>query len=106
MEKTELALRIREARKAKGYTQEVLAEKADITVVFMGEIERGEKMPSIKVFIRLVNALGVSADYILRNEVDSGKTYVFDEITKSLEKLSPKQRKTAEDILSAYIANL
>lgn len=106
MEKTELALRIREARKAKGYTQEVLAEKADITVVFMGEIERGEKMPSIKVFIRLINALGVSADYILRNEVDSGKTYVFDEITKNLEKLSPKQRKTAEDILNAYIANL
>ena len=106
MEKAELGAKIREARSRKGYTQEVLAEKADIGVMYLGEIERGMKMPSLRVFINLVEALDISADYILRNELSSGKEYVFDELTKKLENLSPRQRKTACDILDAYIQNL
>jgi len=106
MEKAELGTKIREARMKKGYTQEVLAEKANIGVMYIGEIERGLKMPSVKIFIKIINALDVSADYLLRNEISSGKEYVFDELTKKLENLTPQQRKTASDILDAYIQNL
>ena len=106
MEKKALGRSLREARVNKKYTQEVLAEKADIGVMYLGEIERGVKMPSLKVFIRLVEALEVSADYILRNELSSGKEYIFDEMTRKLENLTPQQRKTATSILDAYIDNL
>ena len=58
------------------------------------------------VFIRLVIALDISADYILRDELPSGRDYVFDELTKKLENLTPQQRKAAADILDAYIRNL
>jgi len=74
--------------------------------MYLGEIERGEKMPSLKIFIQLIESLNVSADYILRNELSSGKEYVFNEITRKLDKLTPKQRKAAGDILDAYINNL
>ena len=106
MEKKALGKRIREARLNKKYTQEVLAEKAGIGLMYLGEIERGVKMPSLKVFIKLVEALEVSADYVLRNELSSGKEYVFDELTKKLEGLTPSQRKTATSIIDAYIDNL
>ncbi len=106
MEKVELGKKIQEARKKKGYTQETLAEKADIGVMYLGEIERGVKMPSLKIFMKLIMALEISADYVLRDELPSGKEYVFDEITKKLEDLTPKQRKAAVDILDAYIKNL
>ena len=106
MEKSAVGKRIREARLNKKYTQEVLAEKAGIGVMFLGEIERGLKMPSMKVFVKLVEALEVSADYILRNEISSGKEFVFDEMTRKLENLTPKQRQTAKCILDAYIDNL
>lgn len=106
MDKVELGAKIREVRKECGYTQEKLAEMADIGTMYLGEIERGEKMPSLKIFIQLIESMNVSADYILRNELSSGKEYVFDEITKKLEKLTPKQRKAARDILDAYINNL
>lgn len=106
MEKKALGKKLREARNSKKYTREVLAEKADIGVMYLGEIERGVKMPSLKVFIRLVEALEVSADYILRNELSSGKEYIFDEMTRKLENLTPQQRKTATSILDAYIDNL
>lgn len=106
MEKSELGSMIKKARKIKGYTQEVVAEKADIGLMYYGEIERGVKMPSMNVFIKIIEALGVSADYVLQNELSSGKEYVFDELTKKLDNLTPQQRKTASDILDAYIKNL
>ena len=106
MEKTALGSMIKKARQEKGYTQEVLAEKAGIGLMYCGEIERGVKMPSLNIFIKIIEALGVSADYVLRSELSSGKKYVFDELTKKLEYLTPQQRKTASDILDAYINNL
>ncbi|MBE6903548.1 MAG: helix-turn-helix transcriptional regulator [Ruminococcaceae bacterium] len=106
MDKKALGSKLREARKSKGYTQEVLAEKADIGVMYLGEIERGIKMPSMNIFIKLIEALDISADYVLRDELSSGKEYVFDEITNKLAGLTPQQRKTAADILDAYLRNL
>ena len=106
MDKVELGAKIREVRKECGYTQEKLAEMADIGTMYLGERERGEKMPSLKIFIQLIESLNVSADYILRNELSSGREYVYNEITKKLDKLTPKQRKAAGDILDAYINNL
>jgi len=106
LDKVELGMKLREARNKAGFTQEQLAEKADIGVMYLGEIERGVKMPSMKIFIKLIEALDISADYILRNELPSGKEYVLDEITEKLASLTPKQRKAAVDILDAFIKNL
>lgn len=106
MDKAALGKRIREARMQKGLTQQALAEEADICVMYIGEIERGIKMPSMNSFIKIIEALGVSADYVLRDEVSSGQEYIYDEITQKLKSLTPGQRKTAADILDAYIKNL
>ncbi len=106
MDKVELGQRLREARKNAGLTQEVLAEKAGIGNMYIGEIERGVKFPSMNIFIKIIEALGVSADYILRDELPSGKEYVFDEITEMIADLTPQQRKGAVDILAAYIKTI
>ena len=106
MDKSALGKKLREARQEKGYTQHALAKIADIGDVYMGEIERGLKMPSLNIFIKLIEALDISADYVLRDELTSGREYIFDEITQKMKNLTPKQRKTAADILEAYLRNL
>ncbi len=106
MEKVEVGRRIRETRRSKGYTQQALAQEAGIGDVYLGEIERGLKMPSLSSFIKIITALDVSADYILREELPTGREYIFDEITQKMKNLTPKQRKTATDILDAYLRNL
>lgn len=106
MDKKFFGLRVKETRKSLKLTQEELAEKADIGVVYLGEIERGLKSPSITVFAKIAKALDVSADYLLRDELPTGKAYVFDDLTKKLEGLTPKQRKTVSDIIDAYLNNL
>lgn len=106
MDKVSLGNRIKEARVKKGLTQLELSRAADINEMYLSEIERGIKMPSMNVFIKLISALDISADFLLRDEIPSGKEYVYDELTQKLEGLTPQQRKTAADILDAYIRNL
>ena len=54
----------------------------------------------------MIKELDVSADYILRDELPSGKNYVYDEITRKLDGLTPKQRKAVSDLIDAYIKNM
>ena len=106
MQREALGKRIREARKQKSLTQQQLAEALGITDVYVSEIERGNKMPSIPLFIAIVEALDISADYLLRDNISSGKSYIYNEFTERLDKLTPKQRKAALELLDVFIKNL
>ncbi|WP_227762806.1 helix-turn-helix domain-containing protein [Zhaonella formicivorans] len=66
-----LGEKIRKERLSRGLTQEVLAEKANVSVSFMGQIERGERKLSLETLIKIGNVLGLSFDYLLQ---DSRKT--------------------------------
>ena len=106
MENAALGKRLKEARLKKKLTQEQLAEKADISAIYLSELERGEKSPSMTVFVNLVLALDISADYLLLDELPSGMDHVNNEISQRLNKLTPKQRASALAILDAYIKSL
>lgn len=98
--------RIRVARKAKQLTQEQLAEILDVTPYYMGELERGNKTPSLDLFIKLVENLNVSADYLLRDIVSVGNVYGDTKMSRKLENLTPKQRVALEALIDTYIQYL
>ncbi len=50
---------IRRYRKLEGLTQERLAEKVDLNPVYLGQIERGYKVPTVDVLLRIAKALKV-----------------------------------------------
>jgi len=56
---------IRAARKAKGLSQEALAELADIDRSYMGGIERGEHNIAIINLLKIADALGIKASLLL-----------------------------------------
>lgn len=105
MDKAAIGARIKEARVTKGITQEQLAEKTGVNTTYISDIERGAKFPSLSLFIKIVDELGVSADYILCGEIEAGKNCVYDDITKKLEKLTPKQRLSVLEIIETFIKN-
>ncbi len=49
--------RVREFRKAKGFTQDVLAEKVDIDTYIISNIENGKSFPSLATLAKLIEAL-------------------------------------------------
>lgn len=106
MNSTDLGKRLKNARIKKGYTQEVLAEKIDTATSYISDIERGVKTPSLSKLIELVKALDISADYVLQGTLDSGKEYLYDELTKKLDKMTPKQRRFVADFIDLYCRSL
>lgn len=50
---------IRAKRKEAGFSQEKLAEKADLSTVFVSRIERGVESPCVENLVKIAIALGV-----------------------------------------------
>ena len=99
-------MRIRKAREEQGYTREKFAEKLDVSVSYMAELERGRTGISVKMLIKVCNLLGLSADYVLfgseRAEdtkrldairrIDARYLPLLDSITAELLELSQKEK--------------
>ncbi len=49
---------VRSKRKMVNYSQELLAEKANLSAVFISRIERGIESPSIDSLVKIAKALG------------------------------------------------
>ncbi|MFC3882095.1 helix-turn-helix domain-containing protein [Bacillus songklensis] len=60
MEAEKWGRRIRAFRKLKGYTQESFAKDLGVSVSVLGEIERGNRLPSDQFVEDIANALNVS----------------------------------------------
>lgn len=71
--------RIREIRKAKGWSQDELAKKCGISMNFIGHIERGTKKMSLDTFTNICRKLETGADTLLW-----GNTQLSEEIMKDL----------------------
>ena len=52
-----MGMRIRQVRKAKGWSQNELAEKCGISMSFLGHIERGSRIMSMETFANICTAL-------------------------------------------------
>jgi transcriptional regulator with XRE-family HTH domain len=50
---------VRERRKARGWTQEKLAERAGVSALQVGFCERGDNVPKLTLVLRIARALGV-----------------------------------------------
>lgn len=61
--------RVAETRARKGLTQRELAQKAELSVPFVSEIENDKRNVSSDVLLRLADVLGVSMDYLMKGEV-------------------------------------
>jgi transcriptional regulator with XRE-family HTH domain len=57
--------RVRELRKARGWTQEELAEAADLHENYVSRLETGEQEPGLFVILRLARAFEMSAGEVL-----------------------------------------
>lgn len=55
-----LALQLRQLRRDKGWSQEKLAEEADMHRTYLAGIERSLRNPSLENLVKLANAVGVS----------------------------------------------
>lgn len=56
---------VREARETRGWSQEALAERAELNRSYLGEVERGAAMPSLATVAKLAFALDLQSSELL-----------------------------------------
>jgi len=98
-----IGMRIAELRNSKGFTQEQLAGRMEISSKYLSSIERGKENPTLDTFIKLSESLGVNIEDIFRliQIEDSGKRKSM--VTSLVNKADADQLKLAYKILSAII---
>lgn len=88
--------RIQKLRKARGITQEKLAEAAEMSVNYLSNVENGHDICGTRRLLAIANALEASMDYLLadnlvynRLEQRSG---TFEELTGEIARLEPARQ--------------
>jgi transcriptional regulator with XRE-family HTH domain len=77
-EPTQLGGRLRSLRISLGLTQEQLAERANLHYSYIGQVERGEKTPSLRTLKRLAEAMHTRVEYLV------GETPTYEDQTGDL----------------------
>ena len=60
-----LGEKIKKERLANSLTQAKLAEKVEISPTFLGQIERGERVPSLETVVNIAITLNITIDELL-----------------------------------------
>ncbi len=92
--------RIAQARKAKSISQANLADRAQISVSHMSDIENGKKQIGIEIFIRIIEALNVSADWILHASNENVKQIHQNELSELPSDCSAKESQALLKIMT------
>ena len=94
-----LGVRIREARKSKGYTQEKLSELVGISPNYLSRVETNNGgVISLPTLVRICNALGVGMDYMLIDSLTAGDLDFF-----SLNAMSEEDRRYIQVIAAELV---
>ena len=94
---------IRSYRIKRKLRQEDLAEITDLSVTYIGMVERGEKIPALETFIKILNALEVSADIILADVLKVGYEIKSSLLTEQINALSTTERDKVFDVIETLI---
>ena len=100
-----IGAQIKKVRKEKKWSRDKLGEKAGLSVNYIGAIERGEKLPKLETFIRLVNVLEVDINIIIGNNAVVNEKAKWSKLYEEVESLDDFERNRAYDILKLLTKN-
>ena len=85
--------RISLIRKNRRMTQEQLAEKAELSNIYISHIENSRSIPSLETLMKLCSALDITPDEVLLGTKQDMDNYLQSDIQKKLILCTPKERR-------------
>jgi len=96
-----LGKNIKFLRTRKGLTQAILAEKANISIIFISSIERGTKYPQPDILARIAKVLDVEVFELFKGDlVPADSKKLITHLSKDIKK---KINTALEDIFKQYL---
>ena len=97
----QIGKRIAKRRNVLDMTQAELAEKADLSATYTGNVERGAKC-SIETLMKLCCALDITPDYLLLGVDKEYRNDSLDDVKDALFRCDPKKRRLAKAFIQWY----
>ena len=90
--------RLKQARIHSGLTQEMLAEKLNVSVAFLSRIETGSSHINLHRLEQICRITGTSEGYILNGVAEEASNYLTEEFSELLQNCSAEQLKLIYNI--------
>ncbi len=97
--------RIKRSRKAKGYTQEKLAEKLGVSIVYVSQIENGKTKLNLEMLLRIAHLLDADPGFFLTGIFYEADNVFPTEMAFLLRECPPDKRKLVMEIIKAINKN-
>lgn len=98
-----IGMRIKEKRLEKSWSQEVLAYEADLSTIYIGMIERGEKLPRLETFLRIIDCLDTTPNEILADLFSDKCDAKISTYKQRIKQLSVREQNKIYKILDAFL---
>ena len=96
--------RIKRQRQSAGLTQEQLAEKAEITTVYLSKIENGHVKPTLELLGTLCEAIGMEVGSLFQNVQPAFPNYQNELVVQYFNACPPKVKPIALELLKSLSA--
>ncbi len=104
LDKETIGKKIRQIRKEKGFSQEELSEKIDISPRHMCTIENGNSFPSIETFIKIAEILDININDFFNLNLESSDN-LRAEIYNLIQTSTVHELKLIQNIITAIHNN-
>ncbi len=95
----EIGARISQRRRELSFTQELLAEKMEVSVQMISNLELGKKAVRPENLVKLCKALSVSADYVLQGTRSEKENSEF---LERYERLSNEKKRILDALIVSW----
>lgn len=95
--------KLKNVRKSQGYTQASFAEKVGLSTNYYSAIENGLKIPQLDTLVEICNALKISLDDILIDQLEIVPERSIQKVVDEYKAMSAQEKRSVVDILSQCI---
>ncbi|MCI7112748.1 MAG: helix-turn-helix transcriptional regulator [Lachnospiraceae bacterium] len=95
--------RIKDYRNKCGFTQAALAEKLDVSVGFISQIERGITKPNLEMLASIASVVDCDIADLVSDAKVTTKNYMMDEFNELYSKLLPSERKLLYNMVEYHL---
>lgn len=98
---SQIGRRIKQYRQKAGLTQEQLAEKIDVATSTIAHAESGTSKPSLPLLLKAANALNITLDQLVCDNLPVASSYLEQDIAEMLADCSVTEKQIIRDIIAA-----
>lgn len=100
-----IGTRLRAQRKKCGYTQEQVAEKLDVTIGYISQIERGATKISLDLLAELSSVLSCDLAEFVTGAAAGSEEYLGRELAERVKLLDQRERRLLRDFADSLLRN-